>query len=303
MPGRVTLEHLEERYPRVLPTLRDHPGVGFVLVRSEQHGADRARRARDALPRRRRVEGEDPLAPFGPNAARHVARTDGFAHCPDIVVNSTYWAETDEVAAFEELVGSHGGMGGPQSYPFVLLPAASDARGDAVGAEAVHRGLRRWLAQLGHTAYRARRRRHGGHQGPGRGVIPPRQRRRPPAPKVEVVVSVPTVVKALGDLLRRPPRVPRKGRAAVDRALDGVRPRPRPAGERARAARLGPWQGRDARVRRDRDPLFVIVVWAVGPLWEGFQGFVERPARLRRRGQDAARLQGASRRTRRRSRS
>ena len=38
------------------------------------------------------------------------------------MVNSTYWAELEEVAAFEELIGSHGGMGGPQQYPFVLVP-------------------------------------------------------------------------------------------------------------------------------------------------------------------------------------
>ena len=63
------------------------------------------------------MDGEDPLEPFGPNAARHVSRTDGFTHCPDIVVNSTYWADTDEVAAFEELVGSHGGMEGASHTP------------------------------------------------------------------------------------------------------------------------------------------------------------------------------------------
>ena len=61
------------------------------------------------------VEGEDPLAPFGPNAARHVRRTDGFPHCPDLVLNSTFWEDFEEVAAFEELVGSHGGMGGPRA--------------------------------------------------------------------------------------------------------------------------------------------------------------------------------------------
>ena len=69
-----------------------------------------------------RVEGDDPLAPFGPNAALHVARTDGFPHCADIMVNSTYWDDSGEVAAFEELVGSHGGMGGAQCYPFALAP-------------------------------------------------------------------------------------------------------------------------------------------------------------------------------------
>jgi hypothetical protein len=30
-----------------------------------------------------------------------LARTDGFPYCPDIVVNSTHWADMQEVAAFE----------------------------------------------------------------------------------------------------------------------------------------------------------------------------------------------------------
>ncbi len=38
-PGRVSLERIEELYPRLLPALRAHPGIGFVLVRSEQLGA------------------------------------------------------------------------------------------------------------------------------------------------------------------------------------------------------------------------------------------------------------------------
>ena len=81
-------------------------------------------------------------------------RTDGFAHCPDIVLNSTYWQECDEVAAFEELVGSHGGLGGSQSHPFLLHPVSlALPEQELVGAEAVHRELRGWLAQLGHSEY------------------------------------------------------------------------------------------------------------------------------------------------------
>jgi uncharacterized membrane protein YvlD (DUF360 family) len=154
LAGRVTLEQLEELYPGVLPALRDHPGIGFLLVRSRVHGpvvigARGTRHLDDG-----RLDGDDPLEPFGPNAARHVARTDGFAHCPDIVVNSTYWPELDEVAAFEELVGSHGGMGGTQSFPFVLHPAALTLpEADLVGAEAVHREFRRWLVEIGQDAY------------------------------------------------------------------------------------------------------------------------------------------------------
>src|SRR5215208_3400289 len=154
-PGRVTLERIHKRYPDLLPTLRDHPGIGFLLVRSEQYGAMVIGARGINFLDEGRVEGEDPLAPFGPNAALHVKRTDGFTHCPDIMVNSTYWPEIEEVAAFEELVGSHGGLGGPQSYPFVLAPSDwALPKEPIVGAEAMHRRMRRWLADLGHQAYR-----------------------------------------------------------------------------------------------------------------------------------------------------
>ena len=153
-PGRVTLETLQTRYPDVVPTLRDHPGIGFLLIRSEEHGAVVIGRSGTVYLDEDRVEGESPLAPFGPNAARHVKRTDSFPHCPDIVVNSTYWADLDEVAAFEELVGSHGGMGGAQSYPFVLHPEDLELpEEELIGAEAVHLQFRRWLVQLGHPEY------------------------------------------------------------------------------------------------------------------------------------------------------
>jgi hypothetical protein len=154
-PGRVTLETIEARWPRLIPALREHPGIGFLLVRSERQGAlvlgPRGSRhlADDS------VEGEDPLAPFGPNAARHVRRTDGFPHCPDIVVNSTFWEDLDEVAAFEELVGSHGGMGGEQSHPFALIPTGwTPPEDEIVGPEALHRHFRGWLAALGHDAFK-----------------------------------------------------------------------------------------------------------------------------------------------------
>jgi uncharacterized membrane protein YvlD (DUF360 family) len=153
-PGRVSMERLEQLHPRLLPALREHPGIGFALVRSERDGAvalgARGVNFLDAG----RVEGEDPLAPYGPNAARHLRRTDSFPHCPDVLVNSSYWDETGEVAAFEELVGSHGGLGGTQSHPFVLHPADLPwPAAPVVGAEAVHQVFRGWLAALGHAAY------------------------------------------------------------------------------------------------------------------------------------------------------
>jgi len=152
--GRLSREQLQELYPGLLPALRDHPGIGFVLVRSQEHGAVVLGAAGTHYLDEGRIEGSDPLEPYGPNAARHVRRTDGFPHCPDIVINSTYWRQWDEVAAFEELVGSHGGLGGSQSHPFLLHPVRLGLpKDELVGAEAVHRELRRWLVKLGHSEY------------------------------------------------------------------------------------------------------------------------------------------------------
>jgi uncharacterized membrane protein YvlD (DUF360 family) len=158
-PGRVTLEQIEQRRPGLLDALRTHPGIGFVLARSERDGAvvlganGRVLLDAEGGPA---VEGEDPLAPFGPRAAAHVKRTDAFPACPDVVVNSSYWEDMDEVAAFEELVGSHGGLGGGQAHPFVLHPGELPWPDEpVVGAEAVHRLLCGWLAQVGQDGYAA----------------------------------------------------------------------------------------------------------------------------------------------------
>ncbi|MGH2937096.1 MAG: phage holin family protein, partial [Solirubrobacterales bacterium] len=153
LPGRVPLERIEELYPALIPALRDHPGTGFVMVRSEAEGAlaigARGVHRLDSG----EVDGEDPLAPFGPNAARHLRRTDAFPHCADLMINSAYWPRFGEVAAFEELVGSHGGLGGTQSFPLVLHPADLEwPDEEVVGAESINRILRGWLAALGHSS-------------------------------------------------------------------------------------------------------------------------------------------------------
>jgi uncharacterized membrane protein YvlD (DUF360 family) len=153
-PGRVTLERLESLYPRLVPALREHPGIGFVLARSERFGAVAIGGAGTSFLDEGRVEGEDPLAVFGPNAADHLRRTDSFPHCADLMVNSAFFPQFGEVAAFEQLVGSHGGLGGTQSFPFVLHPSElAWPDQEVVGAERVHRVFRGWLTELGHTSY------------------------------------------------------------------------------------------------------------------------------------------------------
>jgi hypothetical protein len=68
------------------------------------------------------------------------------------MVNSAFDPADGEVLAFEEQIGSHGGLGGAQSHPFLLSPlelsAPVDGEEELTGAEQVHRVLRRWLGEL-----------------------------------------------------------------------------------------------------------------------------------------------------------
>jgi hypothetical protein len=150
LAGRVPLEEIERRWPDLLPTLVDHDGIGFVLVHSTEHGPvvlgrDGLRRLATGV-----VLGDDPLAPYGKHAADLVARASSFPHCADIMINSRYDPDTDEASAFEPHVGSHGGLGGPQSRGFLVHPRSFAAPGQVVGAEQLHRVLRGWLTDLGH---------------------------------------------------------------------------------------------------------------------------------------------------------
>jgi hypothetical protein len=55
--------------------------------------------------------------------------------------------DTDEVAAFEELIGSHGGLGGWQTQASLVYPASwREPAGPLHGAPAVHRQLKAWIA-------------------------------------------------------------------------------------------------------------------------------------------------------------
>jgi hypothetical protein len=144
-PRRLTLEEIEERHPKLLPALREHPHVGWVLVRSREHGAVALGAGGIHYLEQGRVDGDDPLAPFGPNASHHLQRTDGFPHVADLMIGSFYDADLDEGCAFEELISFHGGLGGPQTQPFILHPSSLAApEEEIVGAEQVHGVLLGW---------------------------------------------------------------------------------------------------------------------------------------------------------------
>ncbi|MEV1010488.1 phage holin family protein [Streptomyces sp. NPDC049881] len=165
LPGRADRETIEALHPALLPTLTSHPGIGFVLVHSAAHGpvvlgADGAEFRLDSG----EVRGADPLAPFGPGAAAAVRRATSFPHTADLMINSSVDPDSGAVHAFETQLGCHGGLGGEQNRAFLLSPlslsppvpaAGAEPPGELVGAESVHRVLRRWLHEaMAHSARR-----------------------------------------------------------------------------------------------------------------------------------------------------
>ncbi|MEU5361947.1 phage holin family protein [Streptomyces sp. NPDC005925] len=158
VPHRMTKEEIEARHPALLTTLANHPGIGFLLVRSERYGGVVLGASGAEVPVAELDDASGPLAGFGPGAAAAVRRTHTFPHTADIMVNSFHDPADGEVLAFEEQIGSHGGLGGAQQKAFLLSPLALSppvaAGEDGVhrasgptGAEQVHRILRRWLRE------------------------------------------------------------------------------------------------------------------------------------------------------------
>jgi hypothetical protein len=150
-PGRMTDEAIETLYPGLVETLAGHPGIGAIMVRSANgHATVFGPRGRLDL-NDGRLDGTDPLADYGPRAAENLVHLDGFPNVGDLIVLGAVDRVSGEVTGFEELVGSHGGLGGWQAEPFILCPAGFElAENPPLGAPALYRQLIAWQVQL-HT--------------------------------------------------------------------------------------------------------------------------------------------------------
>jgi hypothetical protein len=147
-PGRSTRSEITEAYPELIAGLAAHPGIGLVVVDDDGPvalGSAGSHRLADGT-----VEGTDPLLPYGHRACGDLLRHQQTDHVGDLVLISTVDPVTDEVAAFEELVGSHGGLGGWQTEAMLVYPAGwpVDA-GDLDGPDAVYHLMVGWLDMLG----------------------------------------------------------------------------------------------------------------------------------------------------------
>jgi len=132
-PRPMNLSEIALIYPRLLNRLIEHQGIGLVVGREEGEVVIVGKDGTLALPLHPpknggdkagvEVRGQNPLLflPEPELAASQLRQLASFPHSGDIVIFGA-WREGGEVVCFENQVASHGGLGGPQDYPFIMYP-------------------------------------------------------------------------------------------------------------------------------------------------------------------------------------
>ena len=123
-PRRIKRNELDAAYPGLVDALVQHEGIGVVVVADETGVPIALGKNGQRNLHTNQVTGSDPLKMYGDPDLRagQVRRVADFPHVGDIMILSTVYPD-GTVAAMEELIGSHGGMGGEQTDSFLLHPA------------------------------------------------------------------------------------------------------------------------------------------------------------------------------------
>jgi putative membrane protein len=146
--ARLTLEEIAHQFPGLIEELVSHPGIGFILVKSIQHGGMVIGAGGINYLDLNSITGQNPLKNYGPNAHIHLQRLNQFYHIGDILIQSVYDPFTGQCAAFEDLVGHHGGLGGFQTQAFILHPGEFRWTKEPQNATDMHQILKDWQTEL-----------------------------------------------------------------------------------------------------------------------------------------------------------
>ncbi|HET6348789.1 MAG TPA: phage holin family protein [Candidatus Krumholzibacteria bacterium] len=149
-PHRLHLADVAGGHPGLIEGLVAHPGIEFVMLLTALHGPVVTGRGGVHYLRDGRVEGEDPLAVYGPHARDLLLRLDEFPHCGDIVLMGRYDPDSGQVETFEEMVGAHGGLGGAQNAPFLLIPGRWPLPNPMASPEELYQVFIHWRDRLDH---------------------------------------------------------------------------------------------------------------------------------------------------------
>ena len=123
---QMDLSGIAAAFPDLVVKLLAHEGIWLVVGRE---GEQTLIMGRDGIRSHYgdgswRTEGRNPLQrlPEPELAAEQIRRVAGFDCSGDLIVLGDYDAERRLVVTFESQWATHGGVGGPQDYPFIVYP-------------------------------------------------------------------------------------------------------------------------------------------------------------------------------------
>ncbi len=136
---KLTLDELNAVYPGMVDEMVKHEGIGLVVGYNAEGQPVAMGKSGSRNLHTGEVIGEDPMTMFGDPDLRasQVRRIADFPHAGDLIVNSTVFPD-GTVAAMEELIGNHGGIGGEQTDAFIFHPPNLEMRPTTNSADVYH---------------------------------------------------------------------------------------------------------------------------------------------------------------------
>lgn len=130
-PRKILLSELDSVFPGMVDALAQHEGLGLICGYEDDGTAVAIGKTGRRNLHSGVVSGVDPLIPYAPAEGHGAAtiekrvwqlrRVMDFPHAGDLMVISTVYPD-GTVAALEELIGNHGGIGGEQTDAFIFHP-------------------------------------------------------------------------------------------------------------------------------------------------------------------------------------
>lgn len=131
LPRKLRLSELDHAYPGMVEALVRHEGIGMVLGYADDMSVVVLGKGGRRNLHTGEVEGEDPVMPYAPlsgvasssleKRVWQLRRVMEFPSAGDLWLISTVYPD-GSVAALEELIGNHGGLGGEQTDAFLFHP-------------------------------------------------------------------------------------------------------------------------------------------------------------------------------------
>lgn len=120
--SRPSLQQIENKYQGFIDELLRTPGMGLaIILDAKQNPVCIGGHGRINL-RTGKVEGKNPLSTYKNIRTKELLNLAMDPNAPDIILISAKHPGSNEVYAFEELVGNHGGIGGWQTEALLLHP-------------------------------------------------------------------------------------------------------------------------------------------------------------------------------------